>query len=444
MPEEIDNQEIIDDQDIHVMPSLESEELPLNPPKPSPNYKLWIGIVVALLLAIAIGAGVYFLFFANKQSQPEVNNNQPQQQIIDIDPMLEATTTPTSTDETASSSVDLLSVDGRDQQRLMDIQVLRMALEQYYRTQSQFPYELAALLDGYVTGLPKEPSADGTSKSYSYIVDANRLDFKIVFTIEGEPNYFSVRLSPGKYYASRGSILPYQDDGLGNLPPDGTTNPPLAQFKFSMTPPPMGLDTDGDGLTDIEENVWGTKSDIVDSDGDAYKDRDELFNFFDPAVPKQRLLDGSTAAVYKNSNYNYSVIYPSAFTVRALSNENDQIIFNEANGAFFNVIVLDNPANLSTYNWYSTNNSTISLTNFRTFTVDSFPALQTPDGLITYVAVGDKVFVISYNLGTINQANYVSTYRLFLKSFMFGEVIDEPSGQTTGTTGTVSTSTPME
>lgn len=436
MPEDLNNQEIIDDQDIHVMPSLESEEMAVSNPKAGINYKLWIGIMVALLLAVGIGGGVYYLFFANKSTEPvNNNNNQAPQEIVNIDPILDSTSTPTSTEETASSSYNLLDIDGRDQQRLTDIQTIRMALEQYYKTQSQFPYELGALLDGYVTALPKEPTADGKTKSYSYIVDANRLDFKIIFTIEGEPTYFSVRLTPGRYYASRQSILPYQDNGTGTLP-GGNGTPSPAQFSFSLNPPQLGLDSDADGLTDIEENVWGTNSDKVDTDGDTFKDKDELFTFYDPAAAKKRLLDSETAAVYKNAQYNYSVIYPSAFAVRALSAENDQIIFSDANGAYFNVIVMDNPSNLSTYIWYNSNNPTISTTNFRSFLVDNFPALQTPDGLITYVAVGSKVFVISYNLGTINEANYISTYRLFLKSFMFGEV--------TESTVITPTSTPVE
>jgi flagellar basal body-associated protein FliL len=423
--EAVNQNEVINENDVHVMPSLGSDQPVLEEPNKKKSNFLVIGIAVAVIFAIGIGVGVYFLFFANKTTEQPVVESQPTEAVVE-QPVEVATTTPTSTPATATSSYDLLTVDGRDQQRLNDVVTLRLALEQYYKNQSQFPYELGALLDGYLTSLPKEPMPDSKIQSYSYVVDANRFDFKLIFTIEGNPTFFSVRLTPGKYYASRQSIMPYQETGeVGtNLPGGNTgTNP---QLPFSLTPPASGLDSDVDGLTDIEENIWSTDPANADSDSDTYKDKDELLTFYDPAVAKKRLLEGKTAAVYKNATHYYSVVYPSAFAVRALPPDNQQIIFSDPNGAFFTVAVEENSASLSTYAWYQIKNPTISTTNFRSFLVDNFPALQTPDGLITYVAVGNKVFVISYNLGTINEANYITTYRLFLKSFMIDETAVAP------------------
>ncbi len=443
--QEYNNQEeIISEQDVHVMPSLsETDDQMVSAPPKKKNGFLIVGILVAVLLAVGIGLGVYFLFFSNKNTpvieQPVINQPPVGEQPTSTPPV--ATSTPTSTPPVATSTYDLLTPEGRDQQRLDDVVTLRLALEQYYKNQSQFPYEMGALLDGYLTSLPKEPMAEGKIQSYSYIVDSDRLDFKIVFLIESNPTFFSVRLTPGKYYASRQAIMPYQE-GSGNGNNNGSGNQGgTNQLPFSMNPPAQGLDSDGDGLTDIEENIWATNSSSVDSDSDTHKDREELMSFYDPSQPKKRLLEGKTASVYKNPTYFYSVIYPSVFTVRALPPDNQQIIFSDPNGAFFTVAVEENPASLSTYAWYQVKNPTISTTNFRSFLVDNFPALQTPDGLITYVAVGSKVFVISYNLGTINEANYVTTYRLFLKSFMIdesaGEVIAKPTEQVGSSTPAV-------
>jgi hypothetical protein len=434
MQEEINNQETISDQDVHVMPSLNGETAILPAPiaKNKNNLTIVISVIIALALALALAAVVYFLFFANKPTanqvdetaktnQQENNNNQ----IANI-----ATSTAINSQSTATSTNDLLTSAGRDQQRLDDISTLRLALEQYYKNQSQFPYELGALLDGYITVLPKEAFDGQQIRAYSYVVDANRLDYKIIFTIETNPVYLSVRLSPGKYYANRQTILPYVEPGnLGAVINGNNGSGTNTALPFNLIPPATGMDSDADGLTDIEENVWGSNPEKIDSDGDGYKDKDELMAFYDPAIAKKRLLDSKAAAVYKNTDLYYSVVYPAAFTVRTLPTDDQQVIFSDANGAFFSISVKDNPSYLSTYSWYQTNNPNVATTNFRSFLIDSFPALQTPDGLITFVAVGNKVYILSYNLGTINEANYLTTYRLFLKSF----IIDETAASSTAT-----------
>ncbi|MCA9495011.1 MAG: VWA domain-containing protein, partial [Myxococcales bacterium] len=38
----------------------------------------------------------------------------------------------------------------------------------------------------------------------------------------------------------------------------------------------LGPDTDGDGLTDLEEQVWGTNPALPDTDGDGLSDGDEV------------------------------------------------------------------------------------------------------------------------------------------------------------------------
>lgn len=51
---------------------------------------------------------------------------------------------------------------------------------------------------------------------------------------------------------------------------------PLAEYNFG------GEDTDGDGLSDIIEESFGTSKDNRDSDGDGYTDKEELLNGYDP------------------------------------------------------------------------------------------------------------------------------------------------------------------
>ncbi len=42
------------------------------------------------------------------------------------------------------------------------------------------------------------------------------------------------------------------------------------------------IDTDGDGLNDIDEGLYGTDINIIDTDGDGYSDGDEVKNGYNP------------------------------------------------------------------------------------------------------------------------------------------------------------------
>jgi chromosome segregation ATPase len=48
-----------------------------------------------------------------------------------------------------------------------------------------------------------------------------------------------------------------------------------------------GIDSDGDGLTDEEEEYYGTDPNNPDTDGDGYSDGEEVKNGYDPLVPAQ-------------------------------------------------------------------------------------------------------------------------------------------------------------
>jgi len=81
-----------------------------------------------------------------------------------------------------------------------------------------------------------------------------------------------------------------------------------SQSPFAFT----NVDTDGDGLRDWEEEVWGTDPNNVDSDGDGLNDGQEVRDDRDPAKNgSDRLTDSRLANVYtaykqrslKNINY---------------------------------------------------------------------------------------------------------------------------------------------
>lgn len=69
---------------------------------------------------------------------------------------------------------------------------------------------------------------------------------------------------------------------FGCAPSDGDGN----------APPPADLDSDGDGLTDLEEATHGSDPQVVDSDGDGYGDGDEVVEGHSPTDAEDRIYIG--------------------------------------------------------------------------------------------------------------------------------------------------------
>ena len=122
-----------------------------------------------------------------------------------------------------------------------------------------------------------------------------------VFSIVRTPEYIEWRVNDAPYYRfnidESASRAPFRKPFFlifnvavgGNWPgyPDDTTSFPQRMvvdyvriFEPSGTSPPK--DSDGDGLSDAEENSLGTDAQIADSDGDGLSDADELNVGTDP------------------------------------------------------------------------------------------------------------------------------------------------------------------
>ncbi|MBU2509676.1 fibronectin type III domain-containing protein, partial [Patescibacteria group bacterium] len=62
--------------------------------------------------------------------------------------------------------------------------------------------------------------------------------------------------------------------------------------------PPAGLDTDSDGLSDLEEVLYGTNSKSPDTDADGFLDGNEVFHLYNPAgTAPVKLLDSALVKI---------------------------------------------------------------------------------------------------------------------------------------------------
>ncbi|MFA5188452.1 MAG: hypothetical protein WC460_03765 [Patescibacteria group bacterium] len=192
--------------------------------------------------------------------------------------------------------------------------------------------------------------------------------------------------------------------------------PPLAVNYTSS------LDSDNDGLTDVEEDLYGTDKRKPDTDNDGFLDGAELVNLYDPKAAGGALLENSGLInVYTNPNFKYQIFYPSSWLARPTDSSLAEVIFQSATGEYIEVLAEDNPERLDLVQWFLKQSPLSDLNQIkRQTTKQGLDALINPDQLTFYLignASPDEVFVITYNIGTRIQVNFLTTFKMMINSF---------------------------
>lgn len=174
------------------------------------------------------------------------------------------------------------------------------------------------------------------------------------------------------------------------------------------------IDSDHDGLTDLEEELYGTDKSKRDTDADSYTDGDEVANLYNPLKPGSvRIYDSQLVATYVNSQYYYNLVYPTAWQVK---DEGDSVIFQDKDGEFVQVLVIkDNQGYSNIINWYKANVSldTAQLTKFK---INGAQAIRTLDGYKVYFLYNGYIYSLIYNIGLRQDANFMVTFDMIIKS----------------------------
>ncbi len=406
--------------DIHTMPGkfLRPTGLPQKKGRLS-----WI--IFGLLIFIVLAGVIITLFIFFSRQRPA----EPKPAVLNVN-QLQPPAVNQNQNMNTNVNQNLDNPSARDTQRLMDIMELRSALNLYFSQHQLYPASLDILLGEFLTVVPKNPQPFG--EEYAYLVTSDQLDYQLTFVLEQGAALGNLKLAAGKYVASPLGIVAFNQEPVNQN--TNTNLPTLPSPPAGPTRPATGLDSDNDGLTDIEENLYQTNSASSDSDSDGYQDQDELYHLYDPAKSGgARLLDSTVVKTYQNANYNYSVVYPSAWIKRSLTADNREVLFNSNTGEFVEIIIQPNPLSFSAYNWYINQNSNVEASRLTTLLIDGLPAIQTADGLTTYLGIGSNIYIITYNIGTNQQMNFYSTYQLFLKTFKLVSPQENPSGAATST-----------
>lgn len=381
-----------------------------------PGKKMIVIIVIVFVVLAGITAATYFYLQspnnlltgkpapATNQAPSAQNTNTAQVPV----------TNEANTNQPAASDPEALI---RDAQRVTDITMIAKALDEYYKQFNAYPQFLSVIPTELLAAIPTDPK---TKVAYTYTPKNDRQSYGILFEVE-ERLTFNTNDGPIAKGSWEFSPSDYQQL-IGNT---NTNTNATATTTPGGTSENLAVDTDGDGLTAAEEKLFGTSPDSADTDSDGFRDNGEISNFYSPLASGSTTLEqAGLVKPYTPASGEFSIYYPSSWVVSVSPQNPNETLVTSDTGENFSITRSDNPNNLTSWEWYSQNVSyDFNKENVDIITVGNKQkeAVRTLDGLRVYVANGNKVYSIVYNLNTAGAVLYPNVFSLLLSKFSFSQ-----------------------
>lgn len=177
------------------------------------------------------------------------------------------------------------------------------------------------------------------------------------------------------------------------------------------------LDTDNDGLSDAEEQIFGTKSAEADSDGDGYDDESEINNLYNPAG-EGKLEDNPAISKFENSQFKYSVLHPVSFMKNVVI-DGSSVIFGAKDNSFIQIISQANDKNDEIADWFDSQFPENKTVEEDIVKKDDWQGVFHKDKKIFYLTDNSKkyIFIISYVPEPENNMSYYNIFKMMINSF---------------------------
>lgn len=187
--------------------------------------------------------------------------------------------------------------------------------------------------------------------------------------------------------------------------------------RAAATPSP-GKDTDSDGLTDVEELLYGTNFRDPDSDEDAYLDGNEVFHRYHPlGTAPATLLDTGAVKVFADASYPYALYYPSTWTV-ALVRDRLGVTFQSARQASIGVTWEAKDESETLDDLLDGDVTASERAQMKeVLTKEGFFGLTSADDRTAYLDLGSAMATLTYDLGGKAQIEYLQTFQMMVNSF---------------------------
>ncbi len=354
-------------------------DLPSSPPpppkptvtmvKPQSRQAPWAFIVVILLLVISVG-GVFG--YVNR----DLLFRKPVPVVaVAIVPQKSPPAIPTNLSATSSGGVVALAwVDGGGE--ASGVRIERQSVEGGFVALTVLPAGSSAFLD---------VSAE-SSHRYTYRVIA---------------------------FGEGGESLPSNEALVQTpFPPALPPPPPPAP-----TLPPGGLDSDSDGLTDIEEPLYGTDARNPDADADGFLDGNEVFHLYNPAATSPvRLLDSGLVKLF-TAPAGWSLLVPVGWITGLDVPDGSQATVTTGHGESITLYIEDNATTSSLADWYMARTPGENASSVHPFvTKGGLQGVTVSDRLEALFPWGTKVFRMKYQTGGQPFINYRTTFEMMMNS----------------------------
>lgn len=210
--------------------------------------------------------------------------------------------------------------------------------------------------------------------------------------------------------------------------PDPTPTPTPDPSPFPPGTAP-GVDTDRDGLSDLEEEeIYNTDASSPDTDKDGFLDGNEVFHRYDPNGPIPGTLE--TAGIVQeyavtpemNSPAEYTIAYPVVWSIRAEPETPWNASFVATSGESISVVLMEKPAGQTLRQWFDALETNEVVTS--AVSKNGYDMLTSHNRLKVYVEDTDMVMVFTYDSGIKGTVDYLQTFHMMLNSVVW--VMDEP------------------
>jgi hypothetical protein len=183
--------------------------------------------------------------------------------------------------------------------------------------------------------------------------------------------------------------------------------------------PPAGLDTDSDGLTDLEETILTADIRNPDTDGDGYLDGNEVFNLYDPTRKAPAKLLGGGQVKVADAPMGWSVTIPTKWNLTLDQADGSLATVDTGHGEMFKISIENNDQNLSVIDWFVAREPQADKTKLMQFkSKKGYTGIIGPDLLTTYIPWGDKIFVFKYDMDKQPFINFRTLYSMILNSLV--------------------------
>jgi hypothetical protein len=198
------------------------------------------------------------------------------------------------------------------------------------------------------------------------------------------------------------------------------TTPATTTPSLPTTPPAISLDSDNDGLTDVEEELLGTLPTNSDTDGDGYIDGVEVANGYNPTKAGSSLLRESPFIASLTTNFasdNLQLLYPKEWQASQVV-ENKQVLLTAATGEVIRISIKDNEQGLSVLGWYLQEHPEAAVSQLKIVTSGNLSGIYSPDGFTVWLTdiAKTKFYVFEYLTGRQVEFRYPAIFSMIIKS----------------------------